>query len=186
MSFEPCKKCVPQFHCHLFSRFNTNNNAVMPLLFNVQVHLLGLFSFSTNSLWVWVALFNVVAEGNNKCHSIKRAYVSHNTFSRANTKPTYCYQPFWTRGAVIKRWFIPLTTNLDVGLGGGFIDFQKALAFSMVSAELPENSTVDISAILFSIVSRDARLLSNFAQDHQANSRMSLKATELPYKWLTF
>ena len=28
-----------------------------------------------------MALFNVVAEGNNKRHSIKRVYVSHNTFS---------------------------------------------------------------------------------------------------------
>lgn len=59
------------------------------------------------------------------------------------------YQPFGTLAAVWRRWFIPLTNNVDFGAGSGSIDFQKALACSIVSAELPANITVDTSAILF-------------------------------------
>ena len=42
-----------------------------------------------------------------------------------------------------------MTTNVDFGSGSGSIDFQKALACSIVSTELPENITVDTSAILY-------------------------------------
>lgn len=59
------------------------------------------------------------------------------------------YQPFGTLAAVWRRWFIPLTNNVDFGAGSGSIDFQKALACSIVSAELPANITVDTSAIMF-------------------------------------
>ena len=49
-----------------------------------------------------------------------------------------------------------MTNNVDLSLEGGSIDFQKALAYSMVSAEHPEKATVVTSAILFTY-SRVAR-----------------------------
>ena len=49
------------------------------------------------------------------------------------------------------------------------MDFQKALACSIVSAELPENITVDTSAIFVFVVSRDARLADRLTCMHSGN-----------------
>lgn len=115
-----------------------------------EVYLLESFSFSKKSPWVLLVSLHLFPERKSQ-QSISKPIDRdvNRTKQVVLLRIEFVHQPFGTLAAVWRRWFIPLTTNVDFGSGRGCIDFQKALACSIVSAELPEKITVDTSAILF-------------------------------------
>ena len=79
-----------------------------------------------------------------------RSFMRGKLFDSKTDVLKQCFnEPSPTWGAVFRRWFIPLTANVDFCSGGGSIHFQKAFAFSIVSAELPEKDTLVTSAMMF-------------------------------------
>ena len=82
----------------------------------------------------------------------KRSFTRVKLFNSKTDVLKQCYnEPSPTWGTVLRRWFIPLTANVDFSSGRGSIHFQKAFAFSIVSAELLDKDTVVMSAMMFLI-----------------------------------